>query len=547
MLNDYDQETHDFFRWEVYYTQQEISALACRKFGIDFGDITDLTPIERGESGRIIRLKVTGSKRSMIIGKELVIRKAFSPTHLYSSAFIIRKEWKDGQLQGFRLKGAGWGHGVGLCQIGAAVMGGQRLYLPGNPPPLFPEGHFREKILIPMPTLKKDIRNPWLWVPTLYLAEGLPYIMVISISTVMYLDLQISNTDIAFYTSWLYLPWVIKPLWSPVADMFSTKRRWVLLMQLLIAISAGGIALSLTASHFLFYSLLFFWLLAFCSATHDIAADGFYMFGLNPRQQAYFVGIRTTFYRFATIVGVGSILLFSDLLQKHWNPAKSWTILYLCLTVLFLLFCIYHYYTLPYASSDHPHGKGNEIFKEFVSTFVVFFHKKHIGTALAFMLLYRLSESQLLKMVYPFLLDPKEKGGLALSASNVGLIYGSLGMIALTAGGIIGGILIARHGLKHWIGWMTLAINLPNFIYVYLAWFQPESLTLISSLLMVEQFGYGFGFSAYTFYLILFSEGEYKTAHYALCTGFMALGMMVPGMISGWICDTFGYPSFSSG
>lgn len=395
-----------------------------------------------------------------------------------------------------------------------------------------------------MPTLKKDIRNPWLWVPTLYLAEGLPYIMVISISTVMYLDLQISNTDIAFYTSWLYLPWVVKPLWSPVADIFSTKRRWVLLMQLLIAISAGGIALSLTASHFFFYSLLFFWLLAFCSATHDIAADGFYMFGLNPTQQAYFVGIRTTFYRFATIVGVGSILLFSDLLQKHWNPAQSWTILYLCLTVLFLLFCIYHYYTLPYASSDHPHWKGNEIFKEFVSTFVVFFHKKHIGTALAFMLLYRLSESQLLKMVYPFLLDPKEKGGLALSASNVGLIYGSLGMIALTAGGIIGGILIARHGLKHWIGWMTLAINLPNFIYVYLAWFQPESLTLISSLLMVEQFGYGFGFSAYTFYLILFSEGEYKTAHYALCTGFMALGMMVPGMISGWICDTFGYPSF---
>ncbi len=395
-----------------------------------------------------------------------------------------------------------------------------------------------------MAALKENTRNPWLWVPSLYLTEGLPYILVISISIVMYKDLRISNADIAFYTSFLYLPWVIKPLWSPFVDLFGTKRRWVVLMQLLIALGAGGIAFSLTASHFFFYSLLFFWLLAFCSATHDIAADGFYMFGLNSTQQAYFVGIRTTFYRLATIVGVGSLFSLSDILQKHWNPAQSWKILHLCVASLFVVLCLYHYYALPHASSDRSHRKGKEVVKEFFSTFVRFFRKEHIGTALAFMLLYRLSESQLLKMVYPFLLDPKEKGGLALTASQVGLVYGSLGMIALTAGGIIGGILIARHGLKHWIGWMTLAINLPNFIYVYLAWCQPENLTLISSLLVAEQFGYGFGFSAYTFYLILFSDGEYKTAHYALCTGFMALGMMLPGMISGWICDRFGYPSF---
>lgn len=395
-----------------------------------------------------------------------------------------------------------------------------------------------------MAALKENTRNPWLWVPSLYLTEGLPYILVISISIVMYKDLRISNADIAFYTSFLYLPWVIKPLWSPFVDLFGTKRRWVVLMQLLIALGAGGIAFSLTASHFFFYSLLFFWLLAFCSATHDIAADGFYMFGLNSTQQAYFVGIRTTFYRLATIVGVGSLFSFSDILQKYWNPAQSWKILHLCLALLFVVLCLYHSYALPRVSSDRSHRKGKEVVKEFFSTFVRFFRKKHVGTALAFMLLYRLSESQLLKMVYPFLLDPKEKGGLALTASHVGLIYGSLGIIALTAGGIIGGILIARHGLKHWIGWMTLAINLPNFIYVYLAWCQPENLTLISSLLVAEQFGYGFGFSAYTFYLILFSDGEYKTAHYALCTGFMALGMMLPGMISGWICDMFGYPLF---
>lgn len=395
-----------------------------------------------------------------------------------------------------------------------------------------------------MAVSKQNIRNPWLWVPSLYLAEGLPYIIVNSISIVMYRDLQISNTDIAFYTSCLYLPWVIKPLWSPFVDLFSTKRRWILFMQLFIAIGLGGIAFSLSTSHFFFYSLLFFWILAFCSATHDIAADGFYMLGLNSSEQAYFVGIRTTFYRLATIAGVGCIFTLADYLHVYMGASQSWTMIHLSMAFLFVLFCTYHYYALPHSSTDHPHGKSKEIFKEFISTFIGFFRKKHIGIALAFMLLFRLSESQLLKLVYPFLLDPREKGGLELTTSNVGLIYGSLGMIALTVGGIIGGILIARHGLRYWIGWMTLAINLPNFIYVYLAWFQPENLSLITTLLAIEQFGYGFGFSAYTFYLILFSAGEHKTAYYALCTGFMALGMMLPGMISGWISDTFGYPSF---
>lgn len=395
-----------------------------------------------------------------------------------------------------------------------------------------------------MTVLKENTRNPWLWVPSLYLTEGLPYILVISISIVMYRQLGISNTDIAFYTSCLYLPWVIKPLWSPFVDILSTKRRWILIMQLLMAIGIGGIAFSLSTPYYFFYSLLFFWLLAFCSATHDIAADGFYMLGLNPTQQAYFVGIRTTFYRLATIAGVGSIFTVADVLQPYLEPARSWTVINLGLALLFMFFCIYHYYTLPHTPQDQPHGKRKEIFKAFTATFVSFFRKKQVGTALAFMLLFRLSESQLLKLVYPFLLDPREKGGLELTTANVGLIYGSLGMIALTVGGIIGGILISRNGLKYWIGWMTLAINLPNFIYVYLSWLQPENIILITTLLAIEQFGYGFGFSAYTFYLILFSSGEHKTAYYALCTGIMALGMMLPGMISGWISDTFGYPVF---
>lgn len=397
-----------------------------------------------------------------------------------------------------------------------------------------------------MQPTKTASRNPWCWVPSLYLAEGLPYVIVVTISVVMYRNLGISNTDIAFYTSCLYLPWVLKPLWSPVVDLFRTKRWWILLMQVCIAIGLGGIAFSLSVSHFFFYSLLFFWLLAFCSATHDIAADGFYMIGLNSTQQAYFVGIRTTFYRIATIAGVGGILLLSDYLQKVTDIPKAWTIILFILTLIFLLFSLCHFFLLPHSPQDKAAGKGKKVFSEFLLTFTTFFRKKHIGSALAFMLLFRLSESQLLKLVYPFLLDPREAGGLQLSTGTVGLIYGSLGMIALTLGGIAGGILIARNGLKNWIFPMTLCMNLPNLIYVYLACFQPHNLTWIASLLTLEQFGYGFGFSAYTFYLILFSKGAHKTAHYALCTGFMALGMMLPGMIAGWISDHFGYPLFFS-
>lgn len=386
--------------------------------------------------------------------------------------------------------------------------------------------------------------TPWKWIPTLYLAEGLPYVVVMTVSAIMYKKLGISNTDLAFYTSWLYLPWVIKPVWSPVVELFGTKRQWIMVMQFLIGAGLSGVALTLPGDDFFRHSLLFLWLLAFSSATHDIAADGFYMLGLHVRQQAYFVGIRNTFYRLALIVGQGGAIMLAGILEKKTTMTCAWSFAIGSLALLFSLFFVYHLFALPHPQSDRTSARGKNIFQEFGLTFIGFFRKKHIGTALAFMLLFRLSESQLLKLASPFMLDTRAAGGLGLTTSAVGFIYGTVGVIALMTGGILGGLLIARDGLRHWIVRMTIAMNVPNAVYVYLAYAQPENIWLISACVAVEQFGYGLGFTAYTLFLILFSAGRHKTAHYALCTGFMALGMMLPGMISGYIQQAEGYPRF---
>lgn len=390
----------------------------------------------------------------------------------------------------------------------------------------------------------KNTSNPWYWIPSLYLAEGIPYIMVMTVAGILFKRFGISNTDIALYTSWWYLPWVIKPLWSPVVDLFKTKRWWITTMQFFIGIGLAGVALSLPGNDFFRYSLVFFWLLAFSSATHDTAADGFYMYGLNPRQQAYFVGIRSTFYRLALIIGQGLAVMLAGTLEKRLPLATAWSIAIGSLAVLFFFFAIYHLFILPKPSDDRQSGQSQALFKEFIDTFVSFFRKKHIGQALCFMLLFRLAESQLLKLASPFMLDSRTVGGLGLDTSEVGFIYGTIGIIALAGGGILGGIVTAHKGLGYWMLWMTIAMNIPNLVYVYLAYAQPENLLLISSCVAIEQFGYGFGFTAYMLYLILFSAGEHKTAHYALCTGFMALGLMLPGMGSGYIQEHTSYLTF---
>ncbi len=393
--------------------------------------------------------------------------------------------------------------------------------------------------------------NAWAWIPSLYYIQGLPYVVVMAVSVVLYKRLGVSNTDIALYTSWLYLPWVIKPLWSPFIDMFRTKRFWVWAMQFLMGICFAGVALSLPTSDFLRYSLVFFYLVAFSSASHDIAADGFYMMALDDSRQSFFVGIRSTFYRFASITGQGLIVILAGTLETNnyfpMNTPNAWAITFLIIAGLLGLASVYHYFMLPKPEKDTQKLENtdiNTVLSEFFKVFVLFFRKKDWYLMIAFLLLYRLGESQLVKLASPFLLDGLEKGGLGLSTEQVGFVYGTIGVIALTLGGILGGIAISARGLKFWLFYMLLAINVPNLVYVYMSFAQPESFWLISSCVAIEQFGYGFGFTAYMLYMIYISQGEHATAHYAIGTGFMALGMMLPGMASGWIQEQIGYQNF---
>lgn len=394
--------------------------------------------------------------------------------------------------------------------------------------------------------------NAWGWVPTLYFAEGLPYVAVMTVAVIMYKRLGLSNTEIALYTSWLYLPWVIKPFWSPFVDLLKTKRWWIVSMQLLIGAGFAGIAFFIPTDYYLQLTLAFFWLLAFSSATHDIAADGFYMLGLTSGEQSFFVGIRNTFYRLANIFGQGILVMFAGWLETGQLLAETplripmaWSITFYLLTAIFIGLTVYHQFILPKPDSDAKRTEvtASKLLEDFFRTFTSFFKKENLGLMFFFLLTYRLGESQLVKIASPFLLDNPEAGGLELSTATVGMIYGTIGVIALLLGGILGGIVVSRHGFKRWILPMALAINLPDLLYVYLSAATPDTWLVIMSV-AIEQFGYGFGFTAYTLYLIYIAEGEHKTAHYAIGTGFMAMGMMLPGMVAGWIQENIGYTNF---
>ena len=406
-------------------------------------------------------------------------------------------------------------------------------------------------------------RGPWSWIPSLYFASGLPYVVVMTVSVIMYKRLGISNTDIALYTSWLYLPWVFKPFWSPFVDILKTKRSWIIAMQLLIGAGLAGVALTLPGNDFFKISLAFLWLLAFSSATHDIAADGFYMLGLSKHDQTWFVGIRSTFYRLAMIAGQGLLIMLAGLMERTMQAevtgaasnagaspepgtALAWAITFYIMAGLFIAFAAWHRFVLPRPATDVPtlHETYADVMRDFLLTFTSFFRKPKIGLILAFLLLFRFSEAQLAKLAAPFLLDSGEVGGLALSTGQVGFAYGTIGVIMLTLGGILGGFVAARHGLKRWLLWMVIAINLPNVVYIFLSSALPESFLVINLAVGVEQFGYGFGFAAYMLYMLYVSNGAHQTAHYAICTGFMAFGMMIPGMFSGWLQELIGYQYF---
>ena len=386
-------------------------------------------------------------------------------------------------------------------------------------------------------------RSPYSWVSTLYFAEALPYMVVMALSTIMYTNMGLSNTELALYTSWLYLPWVIKPLWSPLVDSIRTKRWWIIAMQVLVGASLAGVALTLQTEWWLQLSLAFFWLMAFSSATHDIAADGFYIIGLTEKEQAFYVGWRSTFYRIGTIFCQGGLVVLAGVLQKGHSMSVAWAMTLALAGLIMLALALWHYKVLR-VSKDSKDSKDFKVLAPFRDTLRVFFSKKGVLPALLFMLLFRFPEAQLAKMAQPFMLRGLEEGGLGLSTETMGLAYGTIGVIALLAGGILGGWLVSRNGLKHWWWPMIAAISLPDAVYIYLAMAQPTSLWIIDTCVAVEQLGYGFGFTAYMLFLVYFSKGDRSTSVFSICTALQALGMMLPGMMAGYLADLWGFATF---
>ncbi|MBA4276130.1 MFS transporter [Flavobacterium sp.] len=387
--------------------------------------------------------------------------------------------------------------------------------------------------------------KPWYWIPLLNFASGFPYIIITSVSVLMYKKLGISNEDIGVYTSLLYLPWVIKPLWSPFIDLHGTKRKWFLSMQMIISIVFLIVGFTIPLNNFFLLSLALFWVAAFASASNDVATDGFYLLALQKEQQSLFLGIRNTCYRLAMLTGNGLIVLFAGYLEhKYGDNTKAWSYTMILVGILMVFLTVYNFFSTPTIEENTIETKAEDEQKSFFTVFGSFFKKKQIGLVLAFILVFRLGESQLLKMITPFLVDPKSAGGMGLETEDVGLIYGTFGLIALLLGGILGGIAISQQGLTKWMLPMILTMHLPILGFILLAHFHPASIYYVYAVVIVEQFGYGFGFAAFMMYLIYVAEGESKTSHYSIATGFMALGMMLPGMLSGYIQQYLGYGNF---
>lgn len=428
--------------------------------------------------------------------------------------------------------------------------------------------------------MEKRQTTPWAWIPTLYMAEGAPYFAVNTLAMLFLSEMGLSNADVALYTSWMYLPWVIKPFWSPILDLFGSKKMWVVVMQFIVAIALGGVAFTAPCDFWLNASLAFFWLCAFASATHDIAADGLYILALDTNQQSFFVGIRNTFYRISTVLCQwGCLVLAGQLFEKNTVDgmdvipahASAWSTVFYIMAIAFLVLSVYHFAFLPNdKKSVETYGRTSQdgrtsddemlsigdgrtslgldgIVASLKNNFKSFFAKftgRELLLALLFIFTYRLGEAQLGKIAQLFLKDTYENGGLGLTLTDVGNIYGLVGVIALMTGGVLGGIAVSKYGLKRMMFPMLLFMNIPNVVYIFLSATQATFLPTIYVMVAIEQFGYGFGFTAFTLYLVYISQGKYSTTHYAICTGMMALGMMIPGMIAGYMQETLGYTNF---
>ena len=397
---------------------------------------------------------------------------------------------------------------------------------------------------------KKNSRNPWAWIPTLYFAEGLPNVIVTTLSVVMYMQLGLTDAEVGLYTGWLALPWVIKPLWSPFIDLLKTKHWWVLTMQALIGAALAGIAFSLPTAFWFQATMCFFFLIAFCSATHDISADGFYMIELDEHNQTKFVGLRNTFYRLAIIFVNGFLVMLAGVLQVMFrNQIRfSWALIFYGLAGIFIGLWLYHSRLMPTPKEDvqteRTVGEVTHELKNMFRTFFTKFGVRETVIVMLFLLFYRFPEALLNTMTKTFILRPNSQGGLGMSPQEYGLANGTVGLIGLLLGGIIGGILVSRDGMKKWLWPMVCAITLPDAVYIYLSYSLNSDIVMVSSCLFVEQFGYGLGFTVLTLYMLFYSQGKFKTSHYSICTGISYLGLMLPSMVSGYLKDILGYRHF---
>lgn len=389
-------------------------------------------------------------------------------------------------------------------------------------------------------------RGPWLWVPPLYIFEGLPNAIVNTVSLIVFKNMGMPNDKLTLYTSLLSFPWILKIVLSPFVDTIGRKRTWAVMMQLLMM--ACVLTLGLTLPHCpLSLILILFTLTAFASSIHDIAADGFYMLGLDDHTQSLFVGIRNTFFRLALLCGQGLLAIIAGVLQKHGQDAvQSWSVTLVGCSAVMALVAIWDAVAMPRPASDGQHGTASagQTLKGLPDLFSSFVKKDGIWIAVLFMLLYRLPEAFSLKMLIPFLKDAPEAGGLGMNDIHVGLANGTIGVIALLLGGILGGIAGGKWGLRKCLLPMALCLALPCSVYLWMSIARPAGVFPVYACIAVDQFGYGFGFTAYTLYMLYFSRGKYQTSHYAFCTVLMTFSMMLPGLVAGKIQLGVGYPMF---
>ncbi len=388
-------------------------------------------------------------------------------------------------------------------------------------------------------------KTAWKWIPTTFFMEGLPFTMIVVVSTIMYKNFGLSNSEITFYTGWLYIPWVIKPVWAWFVDVYRTKRWWIYGMQMCLAITFVAITFSLQTPYYFKLSIILFWLCALFSSSHDIAADGFYLISLSSGQQSLFVGMQSLFYQVAKFFGSGLLVLISGfLLSKTNNNAKlSWSIIMLIVALLIFAISVYHQKTLPRdeKTSEKTISQG---FNEIKHVFSEFFKLKGLWVTLIFVMTFRLGDNQVNKIVPLFLLDDRTHGGLGFDNTYVGFANMFV-LAAMITAGVLGGVTISKFGLKKCMWYMLAFVNLPHAVYIYLAYARPESQIVVLCLQVMEHFSTTFSLTAYTmitFHLV--KDSAYKTAHYAFISGIMVAGVMLPSMFSGAIQQALGYQHF---